>query len=86
LSRVLVTEGVEDIRVICTHGVFSRGGLERLAAVPEISEIITTDTVHIPPEKINPKLTILSVAPVFANAIHHNINRESLSDLFVFGE
>ncbi len=86
LSRVLVTEGVEDIRVICTHGVFSRGGLERLAAAPEISEIITTDTVHIPPEKINPKLTILSVAPVFANAIHHNINRESLSDLFVFGE
>lgn len=86
LSRVLVAEGVEDIRVVCTHGVFSRGGLERLAVVPEISEIITTDTVHIPPEKVHPKLTVLSVAPVFADAIHHNINRESLSDLFVFGE
>ena len=86
LSRVLVEEGVEDIRVVCTHGVFSRGGLERLAVVPEISEIITTDTVHIPPNKIHPKLTVLSVAPVFANAIRHNINRESLSDLFVFGE
>jgi ribose-phosphate pyrophosphokinase len=86
LSRVLVAEGVEDIRVICTHGVFSRGGLERLAVVPEITEIITTDTVHIPPEKMHPKLTVLSVAPVFADAIHHNINRESLSDLFVFGE
>ena len=86
LSRVLVAEGIEDIRVVCTHGVFSRGGLERLAAVAEISEIITTDTVHIPPEKMHPKLTVLSVAPVFADAIHHNINRESLSDLFVFGE
>ena len=86
LSRVLVAEGVEDIRVICTHGVFSHGGLERLAVVPQITEIITTDTVHIPPEKMHPKLTILSVAPVFADAIHHNINRESLSDLFVFGE
>jgi ribose-phosphate pyrophosphokinase len=86
LSRVLVAEGVEDIRVICTHGVFSHGGLERLAAVPQITEIITTDTVHIPPEKMDPKLTILSVAPVFADAIYHNINRESLSDLFVFGE
>jgi ribose-phosphate pyrophosphokinase len=86
LSRVLIGEGVEDIRVICTHGVFSRNGLERLAVVPEITEIITTDTVHIPPEKIHPKLTVLSVAPVFADAIHHNINRESLSDLFVFGE
>ena len=86
LSRVLVGEGIEDIRVICTHGVFSHNGLERLAVVPQIKEIITTDTVHIPPEKMNPKLTVLSVAPVFANAIHHNINRESLSDLFVFGE
>ena len=86
LSRVLIAEGVEDIRVICTHGVFSRGGLERLAAVPEITEIITTDTVYLAPEKMHPKLTVLSVAPVFADAIHHNINRESLSDLFVFGE
>jgi ribose-phosphate pyrophosphokinase len=86
LSRVLIGEGVEDIRVICTHGVFSGGGLERLTVVPQINEIITTDTVHISPEKMHPKLTVLSVAPVFADAIHHNINRESLSDLFVFGE
>ena len=86
LSRVLINEGIEDIRVICTHGVFSRGGLERLAVVPEITEIITTDTVHIPQEKMHPKLTVLSVAPVFADAIRHNISRESLSDLFVFGE
>ncbi len=86
LSRVLIDEGVDDIRVVCTHGIFSRGGLERLAVVPQISEIITTDTVYIPPEKMHPKLTVLSVAPVFADAIRHNINRESLSDLFVFGE
>jgi ribose-phosphate pyrophosphokinase len=86
LSRVLIEEGVEDIRVVCTHGVFSRGGLDRLAAVPEISEIITTDTVHMPPEKVHPKLKICSVAPVFAKAISHNINRKSLSNLFVYGE
>ena len=86
LSRVLISEGLKDIRVICTHGVFSNNGLERLAEVPEITEIITTDTVHIEPERVHPKLTVLSVAPVFANAIRHNVNRESLSDLFVYGE
>ncbi|MBI5352861.1 MAG: ribose-phosphate pyrophosphokinase [Chloroflexi bacterium] len=86
LSRVLVNEGVEDIKVLCTHGVFSRNGLNRLAVVPQITEIITTDTVHIPPEKMHPKLTVLSVAKVFADAIRHNTNRESLSNLFVFGE
>ncbi len=86
LSRVLIAEGIEDIRVVCTHGVFSRGGLDRLVAIPQITEIITTDTVHIPPEKTHPKLTVLSVAKVFASAIRYNINRQSLSDLFVFGE
>ena len=86
LSHVLIDQGIEEIIVICTHGVFSRGGLDKLAAVPQISEIITTDTVHFPPEKTHPKLKVLSVAPIFAEAIRHNFNRESLSDLFVFGE
>jgi ribose-phosphate pyrophosphokinase len=86
LSRLLIAEGVEDILVICTHGVFSRDGLKRLVDVPQISEIVTTDTIHIPPEKMHPKLKVLSIAQVFADAIRHNLNRESLSDLFVFGE
>lgn len=86
LSQVLVGEGVEDITVVCTHGVFTRGGLDRLAAIPQISEIIATDTVHTPPEKRHPKLTVLSVAPVFAEAIRHNLHHESINDLFVFGE
>ena len=70
----------------CTHGVFVRGGLERLVAVPEITEIVTTDTVYIPPEKRRPKLTVLSVAPVFGEAIRRNYLRESISELFVYGE
>lgn len=86
LSRVLIDEGVEEMLVICTHGVFTRGGLERLAELPQISEIITTDTVHIAAERRHPKLRILSVAPIFADAIRHNLYHESLNDLFVFGE
>ncbi|GAB4503092.1 MAG: ribose-phosphate pyrophosphokinase [Anaerolineales bacterium] len=86
LSRLLVEEGVEDILVMCTHGVFTRGGLERLTAVPQIREIVATDTVHTPPEARHPKLTILSVASTFADAIRHNFLRESLGELFVYGE
>jgi ribose-phosphate pyrophosphokinase len=86
LSRVLVDEGIEEILVICTHGVFTRGGLERLAAIPQIREIATTDTVYLPPEKRHPKLKVLSVAPVFADAIRHNLHHESINDLFVFGD
>ena len=57
-----------------------------LAEIPQISEIITTDTVFIPPEKRHAKLNILSVAPIFADAIRHNLSHQSLNDLFVFGE
>lgn len=85
LSRLLIDEGIEEILVICTHGVFTRGGLERLAEVPQIQEIITTDTVYIPPERRHPKLKILSVARIFADAIRHNLYHESLNKLFVFG-
>jgi ribose-phosphate pyrophosphokinase len=86
LSRLLIEEGVEEMLVICTHGVFTRGGLERLADIPQISEIITTDTVYMPPEKRHPKLKILSVASIFAAAIRYNLSHQSLNDLFVFGE
>ena len=86
LSRVLIDEGIENITVVCTHGVFTRGGLDRLAGIPEIKEVVTTDTVYIPLEKRHPKLTILSIAPVIAKAIWHNQRHESISDLFVFGE
>lgn len=86
LSRVLIDEGIEELLVMCTHGVFTRGGLERLADVPQISEVITTDTVYIPPEKRHPKLNILSVAPIFADAIRLNMHHQSLNDLYVYGE
>lgn len=86
LCRLLIDDGVEEILVICTHGVFTRGGLERLAEIPQISEIISTDTVYTPPEKRHSKLKILSVAPIFADAIRHNLYRESLNELFVYGQ
>ena len=86
LSRVLINEGVEEITVICTHGVFTRGGQERLAEIPQIKEIVTTDTVHIPLENRHKKLTVLPVGSVFADAIRHNFHHESINDLFVFGD
>ncbi|MBI4788932.1 MAG: ribose-phosphate pyrophosphokinase [Chloroflexi bacterium] len=85
ISRILIEQGIEEIWAACTHGVFVRNALERLAAVPQIAEIVTTDTVHIPPEKRHPKLRIVSVAHVFGEAIRRNYLRESIGDLFVFG-
>jgi len=86
LSRLLIEDGIEQILVACTHGVFVHGGMEKLAAVPQIVEIVTTDTVCIPPEKRDPKLHVLSVGRIFGEAIRRNYLQQSIGDLFVFGE
>lgn len=81
----LLKAGIEEIYVICTHGVFTGNCLERLAARPEIIEIVTTDTVKITPKRRPEKLQVLSVAPVFGEAIWRNVNRQSIGDLFTHG-
>ena len=85
VCQVIVKHGISEITVICTHGLFLGPALDRLSSIPEIKEIVTTDTVSIPPVKQLPNMTILSVAPVFAEAIKRNYFRQSLGDLFTFG-
>ncbi len=86
MSRFLIEQDIREIWVTCTHGVFTKNGLERIAAVPQISEIVATNTIHIPSDKRHPKLRVLSVAPIFGEAIRRNYLRQSIGDLFVFGE
>jgi len=86
ISKILLEQGIQELWVVCTHGVFVHGALQRLVAIPQITEIVTTDTVNIPPRKRHPKLTVLSVASVFAEAISRNYLRQSISDLFVYGD
>lgn len=82
LAQLLITNGVQEIYVICTHGLFMGQAIPRLQTIPQIVEIVTTDTVAIPPEKQIPKLTILSVAPIFGEAIRRNYGHESIGSLF----
>ncbi len=86
LSQRLIASGVEEITVVCTHGLFTGNAMHRLAQIPQIREIVTTNTVPIPPEKRLPKVTVLSVAATFGEAIWCNSSRESIGDLFAFGE
>jgi ribose-phosphate pyrophosphokinase len=70
------------VRIACTHGLFAVGALDRLAARPDVLEIVSTDTAPIAPERRVPKLTVLSIAPAFAEAIRRIHNGESVSALF----
>ena len=80
--RLLADEGVESVKVACTHGILSNGAVQRIASVPAVTEIVCTNTVPIAEEKHDPKLTVLTVASAFAKAIHHIHTGESVSALF----
>jgi ribose-phosphate pyrophosphokinase len=84
LSQHLLQFGVQEIILACTHGLFLGKAIERIQSIPEIVEVVTTDTVLRPPEREMPNLVSLSVAPVFGNAILKNYYRQSIGDLFTY--
>jgi len=74
--------GIGEVRVACTHGLFGRNALQRLADQPDVVEIVTTNTVPVAAEKRVAKLTVLSVAPALAEAMRRIHEGESVSELF----
>jgi ribose-phosphate pyrophosphokinase len=73
---------VKRIAVACTHGLFTGQAIARLGSQPDIDEVVTTDTVPVPPEKRLPNMKILSIAPLLAEAIRRIHVGESVSVLF----
>jgi ribose-phosphate pyrophosphokinase len=72
---------VTGVTVASSHGIFSGNAIERLNDLG-VNEIITTNTLPIPVEKRLPNMTVLSVAPVFGEAIHRINSGESVSAIF----
>jgi len=84
-ARSLVERGARSVSAAITHGVFAPGSMERLDACP-IERLIATDTVETQPVALSGKVSIVSVAPLFAEAIRRIDSRESISGLFSDGE
>lgn len=66
--HILRENGVRDVYASFTHAVLSAPAVERLRAAG-FKEVVTTNTVPIPPEKRFPGLTVLSLAPFLAEVI-----------------
>lgn len=74
--------GAGSVRIACTHGLFCDGALEKIAAEPEVREIVCTNTVPVSGRPQHDKLTVLSVAPALAETIRRIHEGESVSALF----
>jgi len=79
--ELLRKRGVTGVTIATEHGVFSGPAIERLRDLG-VAEIITTNTVPIRPEKRLPNMRVLSVAPIFGEAIHRINTGESVSAIF----
>jgi len=73
---------VTSVRIACTHGLFCDGALDKIAAEPEVREIVCTNTVPVSGRLGHDKLTVLSVAPALAETIRRIHEGESVSALF----
>jgi ribose-phosphate pyrophosphokinase len=77
--------GATTVDVVATHAVFTEGSLRLLHEAP-IGEICITDTIPYPNGQRSfddaPKLRILSVAPLIAEAIVRVHEGRSVSELF----
>lgn len=71
-----------EIYIAATHGILAGNAVERLCSRSEITEIVITDSVPLPPERQHPKIKVLSVAPLFGEAISRSNSHESVSSLF----
>ena len=80
-AKALIERGAAEVHACCTHGVLSGNAIERLDKSP-LSSVIITDTIPLGESKASPKIKILSVAPLLADAILRIHEDNSVSELF----
>ncbi len=66
--KVLEKFGAKEIYAGCTHGVLSGEAVQRIKK-SSIKELVMTNTVPLPKEKELDKIKVLSIAPLFGEAI-----------------
>ena len=65
---ILTKFGAKEVYALATHGIFSGPAIERINK-SKLKEVIVTNTIGIPKEKISSKIKIISVGPLLAETI-----------------
>jgi ribose-phosphate pyrophosphokinase len=80
-GKALMDMGAKSVRACATHAVLSGPAIERLKDSP-FEEIVLLNTIPIPEEKMFSRIKVLSVAPLFAEAMVRIHTNDSVSKLF----
>ena len=80
-ARIVNECGAKEIYAGCTHGVLSADAVKRIEDSP-IKELVITDTIPLSENKKIDKIKVLSIAPLFAEAIKRINEAKPLGELF----
>jgi ribose-phosphate pyrophosphokinase len=80
-AEALMAAGAEDVVIAATHAVFSDPAVDRLKNSPAC-EVVVTNTLPIDDSKRFDKLTVLSIAPLLAQATAAVFEDGSVTSLF----
>ena len=72
--------GAGDIYVCATHAIFSGPAIDRLMEAP-ITEVVVTDSIPVPEDRLSDRLKVMSMADVFAEAIYHIYIEQPVSEM-----
>ena len=79
-AQAVTDMGAKEVYAFCTHALLSGDAIDRIDKSP-IKELVVLNTIPIA-KKRSKKITILSVAPLFAEAIERIYSNISISALF----
>ncbi|MFP6574492.1 MAG: ribose-phosphate pyrophosphokinase [Pirellulaceae bacterium] len=80
-ARLVQEAGAREIHVAATHGILCGPALERIDEAP-ITSVVLTDSVPVEGDRKIPKIQILTVAPLLAEAIKRIHHDQSISAIF----
>lgn len=82
-ADALKERGALSVYAACTHPILSGPAVDRIEN-SAIKELVTTNTINLPKEKLTPKIVQLSVGELLAEGILHILNDQPVSSLFVY--
>lgn len=79
--KIVKEHGASSIYAACVHPVLCGNAIEKIKQ-SDLKEFVVTNTIPIDNEKNIDKLTVLSIAPLFAETIRRNNEARPVDDLF----
>lgn len=81
-AEMILDNGAESVRAICTHPVFSGEAYERIQN-SKLTEIIVTDSIPLKEGRPKDKIRVISTAKLFSEVLTNLLANQSISEHFI---